>query len=174
METQTLNQSERKDLLDYLAAYEFTFIRIKRNDKRPDGKWSKPEHRITADQVMSRIEQGSNYGIVPPEGFIILDFDSDEAYQRSIAEDESIAESLTFKTPRGYHVVFQGDGVPQGAGHTFLGQGVDIRAGDKGYVVGPGSVREDGEYEYHSGKSIIEVSDSLRLLLQKPARFRLR
>ena len=61
METQTLNQSERKDLLDYLAAYEFTFIRIKRNDKRPDGKWSKPEHRITADQVMSRIEQGGNY-----------------------------------------------------------------------------------------------------------------
>ena len=169
METQTLSQSERKELLEFLASYEFSFIRIKAKDKRPDGKWKNSEDRISAAQVMERIASGSNYGIVPPQGYFIIDFDSDEAYQRSIADEPSIAESLTFKTPRGYHVVFQGADVPQGASHTFLGQGVDIRAGDKGYVVGPGSVREDGRYEHHSGNAISAVSDSLRKLLQKPS-----
>ena len=163
------NPIDLHPLLKWLAECGFTYIRVKPNDKRPDGKWSKFEDRITADQVMSRIEQGGNYGIVPPEGCFILDFDSDEAYQRSVANEPSIGESLTFKTPRGFHVVFQGEDIPQGASHTFLGQGVDVRAGDKGYVVGPGSVREDGRYEHHSGNAISAVSDSLRKLLQKPS-----
>ena len=162
------NDQNLNEFLKYLVEYGFTYIRIKPGDKRPDGKWSRPEDRITADEVMSRIARGGNYGIVPPEGIFILDFDSDEAYQRSIEKDASIQESLTFKTPRGYHVVFIGEGIEQGASHTFLGQGVDIRAGNKGYVVGPGSIREDGRYEYLSGDEIKEAPESLIKLLQKP------
>ena len=160
---------ELSDILSGLADCGFTFIRVKPNDKRPDGKWSNLEDRITAEQAVTRISKGGNYGIVPPEGYFILDFDSDEAYRRSVAKDASIQGSLTFKTPRGYHVVFAGDGIAQGTSHTFLGQGVDIRAGNRGYVVGPGSSREDGKYEYLSGDEILDAPDSLRKLLQKPA-----
>ena len=166
MNTQT--QNAVSDLLFALAENRFTFIRILPNDKRPEGKWSRPEDRIEPSEVISRLEKGSNYGIVPPDGVFILDFDSDEAYRRSIEKSPVIQESLTFKTPRGYHVVFQGEGVGQGASHTFLGQGVDVRAGSKGYVVGPGSMREDGRYEYLHGDEILEAPETLRNLLQKP------
>ena len=158
-----------QEILPSLAEWGFTFISIKTGGKRPDGKWKNPEDRITAAEAMERIARGSNYGIVPPEGIFIIDFDSEDAYQRSVGQDASIAESLTFKTPRGYHVVFAGDGIEQGASHTFLGQGVDIRAGEKGYIVGPGSSRPDGRYEYLSGDGIAEVPDTLRALLRKPA-----
>ena len=160
------NPLELSELLSALAEAGFTFIRIKTLDKRPEGKWSK--ERITPAQVLSRIKEGRNYGIVPPADCFILDFDSDEAYQRSISLEPVIAISLTFKTPRGYHVLFEGEGIPQGASHTCLGQGVDVRTGSKGYVVGPGSKRKDGHYEYLHGDSIEPVPDSLRKLLQKP------
>ena len=164
-------QIKLAELLPALAEAGFTFIRIKTLDKRPEGKWSK--ERITPAQVLSRIKEGRNYGIVPPADCFILDFDSDEAYQRSIALEPVIAISLTFKTPRGYHVLFEGEGIPQGASHTCLGQGVDVRTGSKGYVVGPGSKRKDGHYEYlhrDSIEPVIEhVPESLRKLLQKPA-----
>ena len=155
-------------LLNDLSEFGFTYIRIKRNDKRPVGKWSRPEDRITADEAVNRIAKGGNYGIVPPDGVFILDFDSDEAYRQSIAKESSIERSLTFKTPRGYHVVFEGDGVEQGAGHTFLGESVDIRSGNRGYVVGPGSTRDGKRYEYLHGDEIAECPESLRSLLQKP------
>ena len=163
------DQNVLQPLLEGLTEFGFTFIRIKTGDKRPDGKWKNPEDRITADEAVARVDRGSNYGIVPPEGVFIIDFDSEDAYQRSVGQDASIAESLTFKTPRGYHVVFAGEGIEQGASHTFLGEGVDIRAGEKGYVVGPGSSRPDGRYEYLSGDGIAEVPDTLRALLRKPA-----
>ena len=170
MNTQSeTQQNDLQDILHWLAEGGFTFIRIKTGDKRPEGKWKNPEDRITPDEVMERIARGSNYGIVPPEGIFIIDFDSEDAYQRSVGQDASIAESLTFKTPRGYHVVFAGDGIEQGASHTFLGEGIDIRAGEKGYIVGPGSSRPDGRYEYLSGDGIAEVPDTLRALLRKPA-----
>ena len=164
-------QSNLKTPLEALSKRGFSYIRVKAMDKRPEGNWKNLEDRITADEVVARVARGSNYGIVPPDGYFILDFDSPEAYQRSVGQDASIAESLTFRTPRGFHVFFKGEGIEQGASHTFLGQGVDIRAGNRGYVVGFGSVREDGRYEYLSGaeNGILEVSDSLRALLQKRA-----
>ena len=163
-----LTQDEFNQLLEYLAGIDFTFIRIIPKGKTPDGKWGKPTDRISPSDVITRLSKGGNYGIVPPEGYFILDFDSEDAFQRSIAQESIIAESLTFKTPRGFHVLFQGEDVGQGASHTFLGQGVDVRAGNKGYIVGPGSTRDDGRYEYHSGDSIIEAPETLRKLLQKP------
>ena len=163
------NQTPLNELLPALAECGFSFIRILANDKRPDGRWKNAEDRISADEALSRISNGTNYGIVPPEGCFILDFDSDDAYQRSVQKDASIEKSLTFKTPRGFHVLFEGEGIPQGASHTYLGQGVDVRAGERGYVVGPGSTRTDGRYEILSGDEIIVAPDSLRALLQKPA-----
>lgn len=163
------SQFDLHEFLNSLSEFGFTYIRIRPKDKRPDGKWSKPEDRIPPDEVISRIAKGGNYGIVPPDGFFIIDFDSDDAYQRSIAKASIIGDTLTFKTPRGYHVVFEGAGIEQGASHTHLGQGVDIRAGNRGYVVGPGSSRPDGRYSYLSGDSILEVPETLRKLLQKPA-----
>ena len=148
------------DLIPALAGNGFTFIRILANDKRPEGRWKNAEDRISADEALSRISNGLNYGIVPPEDCFILDFDSDEAYQRGIQKDACIADSLTFKTPRGYHVLFEGADVPQGASHTYLGQDVDVRAGERGYVVGPGSTRTDGRYEYRSGDEILKAPES--------------
>ena len=127
------------ELLELLESLQFSFIRVKTNDKTPDGNWKDAIDRISPTGVIHRIESGSNYGIVPPGGYFVIDFDSEDAYQRSISESPIIANSLTFKTPRGYHALFQGEGVQQTAGKTFLGESVDIRAGDKGYIVGPGS-----------------------------------
>lgn len=158
-------------LLPALAEDGFTFIRIIPGGKIPVDKWKEPENRITADQVMERIKQGGNYGIVPADGCFIVDFDNktEDVYQRSIARAPIIKDSLTFKTPNGYHVVFEGEGVPQGTSHTYLGEGVDTRIPGKGYVVGPGSKRSDGIYEYHSGNGILEAPASLIKLLQKRA-----
>ena len=162
MDNQTL-----ENLLNGLSEFGFTFIRVKANDKRPEGNWKDPSNRISPDEVITRLDNGSNYGIVPPEGCFIIDFDTVEAYQRSIEQESSIEGSLTFRTPKGYHVIFKGFGVQQGSSHTCLGERVDVRVGGKGYVVGPGSTRDGSTYTYHSGDTILDAPPSLCRLLEK-------
>ena len=157
------------ELLEGLESFGFSFIRIKPNDKRPDGNWKDAGDRINSTQAIERIKSDSNYGIVPPEGYFVIDFDSEDAYQRSISKSPIIADTLTFQTPRGYHVLFQGEGVNQTAGKTFLGEGVDIRSEGKGYIVGPGSTLKTGQYAYLSGDEILEAPETLRKLLGKPS-----
>ena len=93
------NQGSLAELLSDLESIGFTFTRIRAGDKIPEGKWK--TERITADQVVARVANGKNYGIVPPDGYFILDFDSEAVYQSSIEREPTIKQSLTFKTPRG-------------------------------------------------------------------------
>ena len=169
------DQVSLADLLSFLTEHEFTYARVvpETNDpgakRRGDESWQTV--RISADEVLSRVADGGNYAIVPPVGYFVVDFDNktEDVYQRSIEREPIIADSLTFKTPNGYHVIFAGDGIAQGTSHTLLGKDVDTRVGGKGFIVGPGSKRPDGVYKYLSGDEILDAPDSLRKLLQKPA-----
>ena len=180
------NQFDLSDLLHQMHDWGFMFFPIWPNTKDPAcSSWKKIEHHMSPVDVIDRIKKGSNYAIIPPEGVFVIDFDSDEAYQRGIEKASIIADSLTFKTPKGYHVLFVGDGVPQTASpikedpkkprspKTFLGKGVDVRVGGtvdsaKGYIVGPGSTRDGKRYEYLSGDEILDAPPELISLLQKP------
>ena len=179
-------QNDLSDLLHQMYDLGFMFFPIWPNTKDPAcTSWKKTEHHMSPLQVIHRIDQGSNYAMIPPEGVFAIDFDSDEAYQRGIEKASIIADSLTFKTPKGYHVLFVGDGVPQTTSpikedpkkprspKTFLGKGVDVRVGGtvdsaKGYIVGPGSTRDGKRYEYMSGDEILDAPPELIALLQKP------
>ena len=181
------NQFNLTDLLHQMHEWGFMFFPIWPNTKDPAcSSWKNIEHHISPVQVIHRIDQGSNYAIIPPEGVFVIDFDSDEAYQRGIEKASIIADSMTFKTPKGYHVLFVGEGVPQTASpikedpkkpkppKTYLGKGVDVRVGGtvdsaKGYIVGPGSTRDGKRYEYMSGDEILDAPPELIALLQKPA-----
>ena len=165
------NQIDLTDLLHQMHDWGFTYFPIIPNTKDPAcrGSWKKPENHMSPVEVIARIDRGSNYGINLPEGVFVIDFDSDEVYRCSIEKAPVIAESLTFKTPKGYHVLFTGQDLPQGASHTLLGVGTDLRIGGKGYIVGPGSTRDGKRYEYMSGDEILDAPESLCALLQKPA-----
>lgn len=180
------NQFNLTDLLNAMHDLGFMFFPIWPNTKDPAcSSWKKIEHHMSPVDVIARIKKGSNYAMIPPESVFVIDFDSDDAYQRGIEKASIIADSLTFKTPKGYHVLFVGDGVPQTASpikedpkkprspKTFLGKGVDVRVGGtvdsaKGYIVGPGSTRDGKRYEYLSGDEILDAPAELISLLQKP------
>lgn len=92
----------------------------------------------------------SGYGIVIPDGHVVLDLDSEEALKRflEIFEETDISKfGCVVKTPRGYHIWLKTD---DARWRTHAGQsvveGLDVRAAGTGYVVGPGSF--EGAYHF--------------------------
>ena len=122
-----------ESLYHSLATLGFRFVELKPNSKRPRHEaWQRNSTNIPPSR--------GNVGIIPPDGYFVVDVDSDEAltHCRSIAQWSE--QTLTVKTPRGYHYYWSHPTrVGQTAGATLFGNGVDTRGPNVGYVVGPGA-----------------------------------
>lgn len=105
-------------------------------------------------------------------GFVVLDLDNDAALARLI-DIRHLPETVTVKTPRGYHFYFRYPDAPVGnkAGlHKLdaeLPEGLDFR-GDGGFIVGHGSYyvptdeesakgKQEGPYRFVAGSSPDDV-----------------
>lgn len=106
-----------------------------------------------------------NYGVFAGRSrLLLLDEDVHGAVDDVCAElGEQLPPTLTVATGKGRHFYFR---VPQGsalgnAAGLFSGRGVDVRGGN-GYVVGPGSVHENGHhYRIISGGPIAPLPEWL-------------
>lgn len=94
------------------------------------------------------------------EGLIVVDVDDYKAAADAGALAAlDLPPTLTVATARGgRHLYFTGPNVQNRAGH--LGAGLDVRSLG-GYVVGPGSVTENGEYRVIDDRSMAEAPQTL-------------
>jgi putative DNA primase/helicase len=113
--------------------------------KKPLCEWKKFQMEpASLEQVREWTKRECNIGIVTGRisKIVVLDLDNDEAIAE--AKRLGLPHTPTVRTGRGRHVYFRHPGsfdVPNAAG---IFPGADIR-GDGGYVVGPGSVHENGK-----------------------------
>lgn len=102
-----------------------------------------------------------NYGIVCGKisGITVLDVDLPEGYDALQEREISLTElwTPTAHTPGGMHFFFKyNEGAKTGV--AVLGKGVDIR-NDGGYIVGPGSKVDTGEYKWVVSPDEAELTD---------------
>lgn len=98
----------------------------------------------------------------------VIDFDSNEAYDKAIKKYPELNQFFTVKTPRGYHIY--GKYTPVLKTSTDTKRKIDVR-NDNGFCIGAGSIREDGlEYkEFIQGDVNQEFpSEFLKYVGKKP------
>ncbi|UVO37616.1 bifunctional DNA primase/polymerase [Bradyrhizobium arachidis] len=105
----------------------------------------------------------ANYGICTggTSNIFVLDIDG-PAGRRSLAklisEHGKLPKTVTVLTGGGEHRYFRSTGTPIKNSAGRLGEGLDIR-GDRGYVVGPGSVHPSGSvYTFKKGRALDDVA----------------
>jgi hypothetical protein len=152
-----------KGLLQYAELYlskGFSIIPMKPRQKSPVVRWKEFQFRKPAQKEFKKwFGHKSRYGIAIVTGKIsgicVMDFDSVEAYQKTIGS--GLPETPTVKTSKGYHAYFKyPDGTSNFQNRVAI-SGFDIR-GDGGYVVAPPSFHPSGvRYEWVEGKSLDDI-----------------
>ena len=118
-------------------------------DKNPLCKW-RGIYDWDADKV-NQWQPGdfneSGFAVIVKPGYVGLDFDNEEIYQKFIDYLDGWEPTTHRKTRRGYHVMLgaqQERNWRTGASNTLLGEGLDIRAAEKAIMV-VSYVDEEGE-----------------------------
>ena len=133
-----------------------------RQDKKPPIRWTEfQQRRATPEEIREWWQRwpDSMIGIVTGKlsGIIVIDCDSEAAYQKiqELLPDGFL--TCIAKTPRGYHLylVYPADmSIGNSAG---VMPGVDVR-GEGGYIIAPPSVNADGNtYRWMDGLSDTEL-----------------
>jgi len=143
-------------------------------DKKPLIHWLDfQKKKPTYHQIQLWWDQWPDANIALPtgplNGVVVVDCDSDEANEAFLGKYPEAKDTLTVKTPRGYHYYFKfEEGIRNDAGKK-LGKGVDIR-GDGGYVLVPPSVNATGDhYSWINSVTPRPLGESLRSALSSPA-----
>jgi hypothetical protein len=113
--------------------------------KKPLCEWKKFQvERASLEQVREWAKRECNIGIVTGRisKIVVLDLDSEEAIAE--AKRLGLPPTSTVRTGKGLHLYFRHPGSFDVPNATGIFPGADIR-GDGGYVVGPGSVHENGK-----------------------------
>jgi hypothetical protein len=150
------------------------------NSKRPALEWDRYKlgERADAATIAQWIANGWQPAVAT-NTVTVFEVDSLEAWARAL--EMGIPDTLTVKTPRGWHYYFQHPGWPVSnrAGSLRLDgvkvDGWDVR-GDRGYVVGPGSYyiptadeaakgKVEGAYTVELDAPVAPLPDWLRELL---------
>jgi putative DNA primase/helicase len=104
----------------------------------------------------------ANYGVRTggKSNIFVLDVDGPagkRSLSRLVKKHGNLPKTVIVKTGNGQHRYFRSDGrkIRNSAGK--IGEGLDVR-GDKGYVVGPGSVHPSGKvYRFEEGRALGEI-----------------
>ena len=142
----------------------FSVIPI-RPDKKPYILWAEyQKRRATANEIKNWIQKWPDamIGIVTGEisGVLVVDCDSEAAYQKiqELLPDSFI--TCIAKTPRGYHIYLLYPADRQIGNATGIMPGVDVR-GEGGYIIAPPSVNAEGKvYEWLPELSIAQIEPS--------------
>ena len=109
------------------------------------------------------------YGVRPPEGHFILDFDSEEAHTEFLNRFERIPEVMnTFivKSPKGWHYYYKGD-IKKTIRPIGPLRKIDLFSHDSGFVWGPSSKRPSGkEYVIQKDLRVAQAPDDLMKWVQ--------
>lgn len=161
-----------KEAAKALAERGFRVFPVKANSKFPP-LWRKWPNRATTEPDRATWPEPSNTGI-SCRGLIVLDVDVRSGGFESLAKLEAehwLPKTLTTITPTGgRHLFFKlPDGHP-GAGNSAgkLGPGLDVKSGDAGYVVAPGSEVPAGRYRFEAD---VPIADAPEWLVQKLGEF---
>lgn len=130
----------------------------------------KTEASCNVDQVRRWFENTNyNYGIVTGNGLMVIDIDNKKGKSGSDSIKEWLPQfpkTLTVKTPNnGYHLYYL-IGHKNGNRVDVL-PGIDLRC-DGGYVVGPGSITDDGEYIIIDDSPIARANDAVFKFFNQP------
>ena len=156
----------------------FGVFLVEPNGKAPLGELHPHGHKdATGD--LERFVRGltrfpaANYGLVPPEGVLVLDVDprdgGDEALARLEATHGPLPVSTRVRTSahegrQGFHIYLRAEGLPDRK--RLIGRGLEAKVGNSGYLLGPGSVhpRTGEEYELVTGspEALAEAPEWLR------------
>lgn len=167
----------------WMAERGLTVLILEANSKRPLDGHSWYTRNTTDPEVVDdwfSEHDDCNYAIHPGDGYVVIDLDRkpDANGVMAFAElcvDNGVSnwmvelDTLIVKTPSGgYHVYFKTP-FPCANKHD-LPEGIDVR-GAVGYVVGPGSRNNQGEWEVlDPGADIMELPEWLHPYLYEPGR----
>lgn len=128
--------------------------------KIPAVKWKKYQSERPTEAIISEwfYRDEYNLGIVTGEisGIVVLDLDSEDAYQ--LAQSKGLSDTPTVKTGRGYHMYYKyKEGVRNFQKRDDL-PGIDLR-GEGGYVVAPPSLHclSGTRYQWVKGKDLEDL-----------------
>lgn len=157
----TTTKAWRKEVAVDLLRYGLALFRICPRSKSPvkGSKWKKES--LKGDELERWIEGGGNIGVKTGSAkdaltqVIVLDVDNKKAleYAGNTLGLKKI-KTWTVKTKKGYHFYFQ---APQDReihnSESKIFEGIDVR-GEGGYIIGPGSLHEDGDTYYRWVKGL--------------------
>jgi Protein of unknown function (DUF3987)/Bifunctional DNA primase/polymerase, N-terminal len=108
----------------------------------------------------------ANIGLPIPKGLVVVDIDTEEAFQQLKSEDRHLPSTVTARTARGWHFWYSTDSPARPKVKVL--PGVDIRGIDS-YVVVPPSIHPSGaiyrwEIELHPGRIAPAPAWLLKLL----------
>ena len=157
---------ERAICLTKLQAAGCKFFPLKDNSKKPGtgGSWKEAAKSDFTGWT-------GNLGVMPPEDMVVIDIDSDEAFNRVRRVEGWTEATFSVKTPRGRHYYWKTTGnyrFQNFAGNNpILGEKVDLRVGGAGYVVAPYSTIYNRKYKVLSDSPIATMPDALEQILAK-------
>lgn len=166
------------EFIELSKAGKVRFIKVKKGQKKPLGKWSTSANYAHDDpEFIRHLSRGNNYGYMVKGSLCVLDADSPEHLTDLIT---LLGDTLVVKSGRdgeGYHILFECDDIGQDKIYLKywdtdknshdIG---DIRPGDSPfYVVGPGSIHPSGKpYEIVNHSPVRRLDpDPLKELLKK-------
>ncbi|MDY7091576.1 MAG: bifunctional DNA primase/polymerase [Acidobacteriota bacterium] len=112
----------------------------------------------------------ANIGLAIPDGYLVLDLDTEDALHRLKVEDRVLPATAWARTAQGYHFWFRADGEIRN--RVGLLEKVDVRAAG-GYVVAPPSVHPSGvaySWEVELAPSAVAEAPSWLVELLEPSR----
>lgn len=164
------NNEQGAKVLDHAALFaSFGWSLIPLRDKSQPAvawKWAQARradlHEVARWLTDSQIMLGIVTGAI--SRLMVLDIDDPTLYNKFTKQHHKLANTLTIRTARGYHLYFT---TPAGADvPSQTGQGVDLQ-GEGRYVVAPYSTRPDGtHYQRHSGSKplLLSLDDIKRVM----------
>lgn len=137
-----------KTALRYVNDLGLSIIPVRADNKKPFIKWAEYQKSIaTKEQITKWFTEYPNamIGIVTGEisGIMVIDCDSEKAYQSIQESLPEIFQTWIAKSPRGYHIYFKypEKGVSNA---TSIIDDVDVR-GEGGYIIASPSINSKGE-----------------------------
>ena len=141
---------------------------VKSKSKQILSSW-KQESSDDVNQVTKWFENTNyNYGVVTGNGLLVIDIDNKNGKSGNNSIKNYLLEfpkTLTVRTPnKGFHLYFSVD--REIRNKVDILPGVDIR-GDGGYIVGPGSITDEGEYVIDRDLSIAQANEAVYAFLKQ-------
>lgn len=152
-----------KTALKYKNKLSFSVIPVRPDNKKPYIKWLKYQNEsANKEEITGWFAQypDAMVGIVTGKvsGIIVIDCDSEKAYQNIQQSLPDTLETWVARSPRGYHIYFKYPEKDVSNSASII-ENVDVR-GEGGYIIASPSIRSDGnKYAWVISPDQCELAD---------------